>query len=83
MGIKEDREEFNTAGLRGILGRAMKTKNEAFIRILSGGWNGEEVPGRPTPGSGPYLYYRRGYAVLEYANSSPDDVSFKEYKIEV
>ena len=55
MGIKEDREEFNTAGLRGILGRAMKTKNEAFIRILSGGWNGEEVPGRPTPGSGPYL----------------------------
>ena len=83
MTIKEDREEFNTTGLRGILRQAMKAKDEAFIRVLRGEWNGEEVPSRPTPGSGPYLHYLRGYAVLQYANATPDDNSFKEYKIEV
>lgn len=39
MGIKEDREEFNTTGLRGLLRQVMKSKDEAFIRVLAGGWS--------------------------------------------
>jgi hypothetical protein len=40
MGIKEDREEFNQSVLRGLLRRLMKEKDEAFVRILEGGWRG-------------------------------------------
>jgi hypothetical protein len=83
MGINEDREEFNNSGLRGLLKEIMKNKDEAFIRILDGGWRGEEVKERPAPGTGPYLHFRRGAPVLEFSNSSPDDESHKEFRVEV
>jgi hypothetical protein len=83
MGIKEDRDESNEAGLRGLLRRLMKEKDEAFIKILDGGWRGEEVPERPSPGTGPYLHYRRGYPVLEYANATTTDTKFQEFRVEI
>lgn len=83
VGIKEDREDFNNTGLRGLLKQIMKAKDESFIRILPGGWRGEEVSERPAPGSGPYLHFRRGYPVLEFSNASSDDQSHREFKIEV
>lgn len=83
MGIKEDREEFNQSGLRGLLRRLMAEKDEAFVKILEGGWRGQEVAGRPAPGTGPYLHYRKGYAVLEYSNASIEDRSSKTFRIEV
>ena len=83
MGIKEDQEDFNETGLRGLLRRIMKEKDEAFIKILNGGWKGVEVPEKPSPGSGPYLHYRKGYSVLEYSNESPTDSGYKNFRIEV
>jgi hypothetical protein len=83
MGIKEDREEFNQSGLRGLLRRLMKEKDEAFVRILEGGWRGEEVAARPASGTGPYLHYRKGFAVIEYSNTSTGDKIIKDFRIEV
>lgn len=83
MGIKEDREDFNQSGLRGLLRRLMKKKDEGFVRILEGGWRGKEVPQRPAPGIGPYLHYRKGYAVMEYSNASTGDKTSKEFRIEI
>lgn len=83
MGIKEDTKDFNNTGLRGLLRETMKTTDEAFIRILPGGWRGEVVAERPTPGLGPYLHYRRGYAVLEYSNSTASDRRSREFRVEV
>ncbi len=83
MSIKEDRDEFNQTGLRAILRRLMKEKDEIFIKILDGGWRGEEITMRPAPGTGPYLHYRKGYPVLEYSNVLPTDTAFKEFRVEV
>ena len=83
MGIKEDREDFNSTGVRGQLRRLMREGDEGFIRELPGGWNGEIVSERPAPGSGPYLHFRRGEPVLRYSNQSPEDGSFEEYRVEV
>ncbi len=83
MGIQEDREEFNKSGLRGLLRRLMAEKDEAFVKILEDGWRGQEVAERPAPGTGPYLHYRKGYAVLEYSNASIKDRTSKAFRIEV
>jgi hypothetical protein len=83
MGIREDLEDFNQSGLRGLLRRLMTEKDEAFVRILEGGWQGEEASERPAPGTGPYLHYRKGYAVIEYSNASTGDEDSKEFRIEV
>jgi hypothetical protein len=83
MGIREDREDFNQSGLRGLLRRLMTEKDEAFVRILEGGWRGEEASERPAPGTGPYLHYRKGYAVIQYSNASIGDEGFKEFRVEV
>ena len=83
MGISEDRDDFNQSGLRGLLRRLMKEKDEAFVRILEGGWRGEEAQERPAPGTGPYLHYRKGYAVIEYSNASTGDDASKEFRVEV
>lgn len=83
MGIKEDREDFNQSGLRGLLRRLMKEKDEAVVKILEGGWKGEEIVERPAPGTGPYLHYRKGYAVMEHLNTSIGDKTTKEFRIDV
>ena len=83
MGVREDREEFNNTGLRGLLREVMRNKDEAFVRVLDGGWRGTEVPERPTPGSGPYLHFRRGFPVMEFSNSSAADTSCKEFRVEL
>lgn len=83
MGVREDREEFNNSGLRGLLREVMRNKDEAFVRVLEGGWRGAEVPERPMPGSGPYLHFRRGFPVMEFSNSSAADTSSKEFRVEV
>jgi hypothetical protein len=80
MGIAEDREDFNSTGLRGVLQKAMRERDEAFIRVLEGGWHGELLNGRPEPGSGPYLHFRRGHPVLQYSNSTPTDENVSEYR---
>jgi hypothetical protein len=68
VGIKEDRDEFNNTGIRGLLKKLMREVDEGFIRELPGGWHGEIVFEHPAPGAGPYLHYRRGFAVLRYTN---------------
>lgn len=83
MGIREDREEFNNTGLRGLLKQSMSTKEEGYIRVLEGGWRGVEVSERPAPGSGPFLHFRRGFPVMEFSNSHPGDVATKEFRVEV
>ena len=83
MGIKEDRDEFNTAGLRGLLGRAMATTDEAFIKITQGGHQGKLISQRPPVGSGPFLHYRRGEAVYEYRNTSAGDESRQIFRVQV
>ena len=83
MGIREDREGFNQSGLRGLLRRLMTEKDEAFVRILEGGWRGEESSERPAPGTGPYLHYKKGYAVIEYSNASAEDEDSNEFRVEV
>lgn len=83
MGIPEDRDDFNQSGLRGLLRQLMKEKDEAFVRILDGGYRGEEAQERPAPGTGPYLHYRRGYAVLQHSNASTGDHASKEFRVEV
>jgi hypothetical protein len=83
MGVREDREEFNTTGLRGLLRRVMSEREEAFIKELPGGWQGELLSERPPPGSGPYLHYKRGNEVLRYSNASPEDNAFTYYKAQL
>jgi hypothetical protein len=83
MGIKSDREDFNTTGIRGLLKRVMRERDEGFIRELPGGWRGEVVAERPVPGSGPYLHFRRGFPVMRYSNASLDDRASSEYQIDV
>ena len=83
MGIQEDRDEFNTTGLRGVLGRAMATTDEAFIKITQGGHQGELVSERPPAGSGSFLHYRRGEAVYEYRNASAGDDSRQVFRAQV
>jgi hypothetical protein len=41
------------------------------------------VPDRPAPGTGPYLHFQCGSPVLEYRNSSSDDRSCMEFRVEV
>ena len=81
MTIEEDREEFNGTGLRGMLQDLMKSGDEGFVRELPDGWRGEAASERPAPGSGPYLHYRQGYAVLRYDNEHSSDQRFSEYKV--
>jgi uncharacterized protein (AIM24 family) len=83
MGMQEDRDEFNTQGVRGLLRRTMATREEAFIRILSDGHQGEVVSARPAPGSGRYLHYRRGEGVFEYQNATPQDPSCVIFQVEL
>lgn len=52
MGIEEDRNEFNTTGLRGLLRKAMAASDEAFVKVLEGGHQGELVNEKPSEGSG-------------------------------
>jgi len=83
MGVREDREEFNTTGLRGLLRQVMSERDEAFIKELSGGWQGELLSERPPSGSGPYLHYKRGSGVLRYSNASPEDNAFTYYQAQL
>lgn len=83
MGIKEDRNDFNNTGLRGVLKKVMEKQDEGFVRILERGWRGEEVPEMPAPGSGAYLHYVKGYPVLKYFNATANDQSFEEFIVSI
>jgi hypothetical protein len=83
MGIREDREEFNTTGLRGLVRKLMIEKEEAYIRILAGGWQGEEVQSRPLPGSGPYIHYKKGDGVYKYTNAYDGDTRCQPFRFEI
>lgn len=83
MSIKEDRNEFNITGLRGLLRRTMATSSEAFIKIVDGGHRGTVLTTRPARGSGPYLHYKSGEGVFEYRNSSSQDDFRESFRIEV
>lgn len=83
MSIKEDRDEFNMAGLRGVIKKAMKEKPEAFVRELAGGWGGEVVPERPPSGSGPYVHYKVSNWCFYYPNAYPGDERVENYRLEL
>ena len=81
MTTREDREEFERTGVQGLLRELMSTSDEGFVRVLSGGWRGEILTAHPAPGSGPFIHYRRGEALLLYQNSAPDDNQVQEYRL--
>lgn len=83
MGVQEDCDEFNNSGLHRVLKSIMTSKDEGFIKILNGGRRGVEVFERPEPGSGRYLYFKRGYPVLRYSNASVCGASYVEFKFPV
>lgn len=79
MSIREDREEFENSGLWGPVSRLMAEADEGFVRILSNGWRGERVDARPPAGSGPYIHFRRGFALMKHFNEAADDDRTEEY----
>lgn len=81
MSVREDRDEFENAGLNGLVKKLLTSSREAFVCILSDGWQGEEVKERPCPGTGPYLYIRPGEPVLRYSNATPADAEVQEYRL--
>jgi len=83
MGIREDREEFNSTGLRGLIRELMSKKEEAYVRILAGGWQGEEVKSKPLPGTGPYIHYKKGEGVYEYSNAYDGDLGCRPFRYEI
>lgn len=83
MGTREDREDFNEAGLRGLLRKVMTEGDEGFIKISEGVWRGEVILECPAPGSGPYLHYKKGSGVIEYRNSSAEDTQCTNFRLEV
>lgn len=73
MGIKEDSEEFNSSGWRGLVNDIRKEGAEGFIKIDDGGWNGERVGSPPEPGTGPYVHVAPGEGVKKFSNASEED----------
>lgn len=51
---------------------------EGYIKLDSGGWRGVRVPVKPEPGTGAYVYYRRGDGVRLYRNETRDDTLWEE-----
>jgi hypothetical protein len=78
MGIKEDRDEINNSGWRAALKHLMRTKDEGYIKLDPAGWRGEEAAERPAPGTGPFIYFKRGYPPVRFSNSTPDDQRSEE-----
>ena len=83
MGFQEDRDEFNSHGLRGLVRRTIAQHDTAFIKILAGGHQGELVATRPEPGSGSYLHYQHGEGVFEYRNATPQDTARAIFRVEI
>lgn len=79
MSFQEDQYDFNNTGLRGVLKKVMGEKDEGFVRILGGGWRGEELSEMPAPGSGAYLHFVKGYPVIKYFNATANDQSSEEF----
>jgi hypothetical protein len=80
MTIQDDREEFQKTGLVGLLNDLMRSSDQGFARVLPGGWRGELVDERPSPGSGPFIEYRRGSALMLHHNS-PENQTVEEYRL--
>jgi hypothetical protein len=83
MSFLEDKEDFNSTGLRGLVQKLMKKKDEFFVVELEGGWRGEEVESRPEPGAGPYIHFRHGNGALRYSNSTPQDTAVEIYRTHI
>lgn len=81
MTVREDKEEFETTGLQGVLRELIANADEGFVRVSSNGWQGEVVAKRPAPGTGPFIHYRRGAPLLKYRNASVDDPQVNEYRL--
>jgi hypothetical protein len=81
MTVREDRRDFESTGLQGLLRQLMASADEGFVRVLPGGWRGEIVAARPGPGTGPFILYRRGSPLLMYRNSTADDAHVQEYRL--
>jgi len=81
LSIQEDREEFENGGLSGVVKRLMADTDEGFVRILSNGWRGERVASRPDAGSGPYIHFRRGFALMKHFNEAPNDDRAEEFRL--
>lgn len=83
MSISEDRDEFNSQGLRGLLRKHLHSRDDVFIKIDPSGNSGTVVPSRPPAGSGPYLHFLRGEGAYIYQNSTATDRGREEFVIEL
>lgn len=68
MTIKDDQEDFNNSGLRGIVRRLRKTGSISYVIETEGGWNGRVVATKPKLGTEPFLCIEPGCPVLRYEN---------------
>lgn len=80
---KEDQAEFNQSGIRGLLAKAMRNGQEAFIKEAAGGWNGELLIERPAEGSGPYLHFKVGFGATRYYNEKIGDDRSEPFGAEI
>ena len=71
MGIRDDRDELATAGWWGVVLGLPPEQEEAFI--VDQGYQAHEVAGRPDPGTGPYVHYRRGEPFIRHPNEYAGD----------
>ena len=83
MSWREDRDEINNGGWRGLLRRAMATKGEVFIKLNPGEWTGELIATRPAPGSGPYIHWRQGEHIWQHTNATATDTSRQMMRLDV
>lgn len=83
MSVKEDQAEFNQSGLRGLLAKAMRSGQEAFIKETAGGWHGELLAGKPAEGSGPYIHFKVGFGATKYYNETIGDNRSEQFRVEL
>lgn len=83
MSFREDKEEFNTTGLRGFVQKLMKEKQEFFVVEMEDGWRGTEVKSRPEPGAGPYIDFKSGSGAFRFSNSTPQDTASVIYSTHI
>lgn len=83
MSFQEDKEEFNTTGLGGLVQKLMQDKQEFFVVEMEGGWRGTEVESRPKPGTGPYIHFKSGGGAFRFSNSTPEDTASEIYRTHI
>lgn len=68
MSAKDDQEDFDYSGLRGLVRRLRKTGLISYVLETEGGWRGHVVDTKPPLGTAPFLCIEPGCPVLRYEN---------------